>query len=383
MIRKKDYYKLGVFIIIGTAMLIAVIIILGAGRYFETTYTMETYFDESVNGLAVGSPVKLRGVKIGRVADISFVPNIYKDINAAGSRYVYVECDINPDLYDDIPEAEFRKQVQQEVKRGLRIRPTSLGLTGQLFLNIVYDDPDTSTPLPINWEPKHSYIPSAPSTLSQVEGAITTISKTLSSLKQDDLEAIIGDVKSIVNTIAEFMKTEGGRAAGNKILAILEETHSILNRTDELLADPAMDKIIPNAAGAAESLNTILTRSADDIIAAAGEARQAMTSFKRASSVLEKALSDPRVDTAMGEIAPTLENISRASTDLTAAVSKVHALVNRLNGVVASETSNVHSILEDTREVMQNIKELTGTAKRYPSDLLFGAPPKKPNPEAQ
>ncbi|BDQ35331.1 MlaD family protein [Pseudodesulfovibrio portus] len=382
MIRKNDYYKLGVFIIIGTGMLIAVIIILGAGRYFETTYTMETYFDESVNGLAVGSPVKLRGVKIGRVADISFVPNIYKDIDASGSRYVYVECDINPDLYDDIPEVEFRKQVQQEVKRGLRIRPTSLGLTGQLFLNIVYDDPDTSTPLPINWEPKHSYIPSAPSTLSQVEGAITTISKTLSSLKQDDLEAIIGDVKSIVNTIAEFMKTEGGRAAGNKILAILEETHSILSRTDELLADPAMDKIIPNAAGAAESLNTILTRSADDIIAAAGEARQAMTSFKRASSVLEKALSDPRVDTAMGEIAPTLENISRASTDLTAAVSKVHALVNRLNGVVASETSNVHSILEDTREVMQNIKELTGTAKRYPSDLLFGAPPKKPNPEA-
>jgi len=383
MIKKKDYYKLGVFIIAGTAMLIAMIIILGAGRYFETTYAMETYFDESVNGLAVGSPVKLRGVKIGRVDEINFVPNIYASAHGDESRYVYVECAINPDLFGKISEEEFGDQVQRDAKRGLRVRPTSLGLTGQLFLNLVYDDPDTSTPLPINWEPKHPYIPSAPSTLSQVEGAITSISKTLGSLKQDDLETIIGDVKSIVNTIAEFMQTEGGREAGNKILAILEETHSILSRTNALLADPALDTIIPNAAGAAESLNAVLTESADDLIAAAGEARQAMASFKQASLVLEKTLADPRMDKAMGEIAPTLENISRASTDLTAAVSKVHALVNRLNGVVASEEANVHTILEDTREAMQNIKELTGDAKRYPSGFIFGAPPKKPNPEAK
>ena len=46
-------------------MLLAVIVILGAGRFFETTYPLETYFDESVNGLAVGSPVKLRGVAGG------------------------------------------------------------------------------------------------------------------------------------------------------------------------------------------------------------------------------------------------------------------------------------------------------------------------------
>lgn len=383
MIRKNDYFKLGLFIIVGAGMLVAMVIILGAGRYFETTYTLETYFDESVNGLAVGSPVKLRGVKIGRVADIRFVPNVYKNAEASETRYVYVECAINPDLFEDVSEKDFRSQVNQDVRRGLRVRPTSLGLTGQLFLNIVYDDPETSPPLPLNWEPIHPYIPSAPSTLSQVEGAITTISKTLSSLKQEDLESIIGDVKSIVNTIAEFMQTEGGRAAGNKMLAILDETRSILSRTDDLLADPAMDTIIPNVAGAAASVNTILAESADDLIQAAGETRQAMASFKKASLVLEKTLADPRMDKAMGEIAPTLENISRASSDLTAAVGKVHALVNRLNGVVASEEANVHTILEDTREVMQNIKELTGDAKRYPSGMIFGAPPSRPNPEAK
>lgn len=383
MIRKNDYFRLGVFIIVGTSMLIAVIIILGAGRYFETTYTIETYFDESVNGLAVGSPVKLRGVSIGRVAKINFVPNVYSGQKIQNIRYVYVECDINPDLFEDVSEDKFLAQTKEDVKRGLRIRPTSLGLTGQLFLNIVYEDPESSPVLPITWTPKYSYIPSAPSTLSRVEGAITSISKTIGSLKQEDIEAIIGDVKSIVNTIAEFMQTEGGKEAGNRILAILQETQSILSRTDDLLADPATEKIIPNMAGAAEALNAVITESADDLIGAATETRAAMSSFKKASAVLEKTLSDPRMDEALGEIAPTLENISKASTDLTAAVSKVHALVNRLNGMIASEEANVHTILEDTREVMQNIKELTGDAKRYPSGMLFGAPPKKPNPEAK
>jgi paraquat-inducible protein B len=89
------------------------------------------------------------------------------------------------------------------------------------------------------------------------------------------------------------------------------------------------------------------------------------------------------MDKAMGEIAPTLENISQASADLAAAVSKIHALVNRVNGNIAAEEGALHSIIEDTREVLQNVKELTEDAKRYPSGVLFGNPPTKPNPETK
>jgi len=231
--------------------------------------------------------------------------------------------------------------------------------------------------------PSYTYIPSTASTMSRVEGAISKISKTIGSLKQEDIESIIADIKSIVNTIDEFMKTDGGKEAGNRMLSILDETHSILARMDELLADPAFAEIVPNANGAAAAINRITTESADDIIAAAHEAREAMVGVKQAAAVLGKTLSDPRMDQALGEIAPTLENISQASADMTAAITKIHNLVNRLNGLVASEEANLHSILEDTREVMQNLKELSGDAKRYPSGMLFGAPPKQPTTEAQ
>ncbi|WP_319583800.1 MlaD family protein [uncultured Pseudodesulfovibrio sp.] len=381
MVRKKDYFKLGLYIILGTGMLLAVVVILGAGRFFQTTYPLETYFDESVNGLSVGSPVKLRGVQVGRVAEINFVSNIYPEANDDEARYVYVRCEINPDLFENLTEDDFISYVARDAKRGMRIRPTSLGLTGQLFLNTIYQDPESNPPLPIDWTPEHAYVPSVPSTLSRVEEAVTTISKTLSSLKQEDLESIIKDVKSIVGTINDFMNTEGGREAGNRMLDILQSTRGILARTDKLLADPAAEQIIPKTASILTGVDRITQESADNIIRAAAETREAIASFKQASQVLSKTLTDPRMDKAMAEIAPTLENMSRASTDLANAVSKVHALVNRLNGVAASQEANVRSIIEDTREVMQNVKELTEDAKRYPSGVIFGTPPNKPHPE--
>lgn len=383
MIRKFDYFKLGSFIIIGSCMLVAIIIILGAGSYLQTTYTVESYFDESVNGLEIGSPVKLRGVKVGRVANIDFVANKYEDANRREFRYVIVECEIDPSLFRDMDHSQFQKAITSEVGRGLRVRPTSLGLTGQLFLNYVYVEAEANPPLPIEWQPTEAYIPSVPSTLNRIEGAITTISKTLSGIKQDDIVSIIGDVKSIVNTIDDFMKTEGGKEAGNRILGILQQTENLLARTNELLSASETEQIIPEAAGAIAGINRIVNESSDDVIAAASEARQAMTSFKQAAKVLGKTLGDPRMDKAMSELAPTLENVTRASKDLTAAVAKVHALVNRLNSVVATEEANIHSILEDTREVMQNIKELSGDAKRYPSGVFFGKPPSKANPDSK
>ncbi|CCH50567.1 MlaD family protein [Pseudodesulfovibrio piezophilus] len=383
MIRKQDSFKLGAFIIVGTCLLVAIVIVLGAGRYFETSYSVESYFNESVNGLEIGSPVKLRGVRIGRVSDIDFVTNIYPQASEHDIRYVMVRCDINPDLFRDMSFEEFKKSIRKEEKQGLRVRPTSLGLTGQLFLNFVYVDPLSNPPLQVYWQPKEAYIPAIPSTLSRIEGAVTTISKTLKGIRQEDITSIISDVKSIVNTLDRFMRTKDGKKAGDRMLTILDQTRTLLSRTNELLASPDADHIIPHAASAMAGVDRIINESSDDLIAAGAEANKAMASFKHAADVLERTLSDPRMDKALSNAAPTLENITMASAELGAAVTKIHALVNRLNGVMAAEEPNIHAILQDTREVMQNIKELSGDAKRYPSGIFFGKPPSKSSPESK
>ncbi|MCE9598526.1 MAG: MlaD family protein [Spirochaetia bacterium] len=82
MTQSKDrYYKIGLFVTLGFALLIGGMLILGAGSFFRPTIHMETYFDESVQGLDIGSAVKHRGVQIGTVESIGFVRNEYKDLS--------------------------------------------------------------------------------------------------------------------------------------------------------------------------------------------------------------------------------------------------------------------------------------------------------------
>ena len=94
MSKKTNFYKIGLFVISGMTFLVLLIIILGARSMFEKKYVVETYFDESVQGLDIGSPVKFRGVAIGNVTEITFVQDKYKlKANSKGfeqARYVLV-----------------------------------------------------------------------------------------------------------------------------------------------------------------------------------------------------------------------------------------------------------------------------------------------------
>ena len=73
MSQRMNYYKIGLFVISSIVIISIFIIVLGAGNLFQKNLFLETYFDESIQGLDVGSIVKFRGVKIGTVKEITFV----------------------------------------------------------------------------------------------------------------------------------------------------------------------------------------------------------------------------------------------------------------------------------------------------------------------
>ena len=62
MSQKANYFKLGLFVIGAIVAGVVVLIIIGTGRWFERKVTIETYFNESVQGLDIGSKMKYRGV---------------------------------------------------------------------------------------------------------------------------------------------------------------------------------------------------------------------------------------------------------------------------------------------------------------------------------
>jgi phospholipid/cholesterol/gamma-HCH transport system substrate-binding protein/paraquat-inducible protein B len=109
-----SYFKVGIFVITASVIAIIGVILLGVGSVFQKNFLVETYIDESVQGLDVGSPVKFRGVPIGKVEEISLTSVEY----ATTKRYVLVRTVISPKFVPRQPSAakRFRSQSRNRAR---------------------------------------------------------------------------------------------------------------------------------------------------------------------------------------------------------------------------------------------------------------------------
>src|SRR5258706_15476026 len=100
MSAQANFFKIGIFVIGATIALVFLLVMLGAGKLFQSKIVMETYFNESVQGLELGSKVKYRGVIVGEVRSIGFSYTKYQQDKpmAERLRYVMVEATILPRL---------------------------------------------------------------------------------------------------------------------------------------------------------------------------------------------------------------------------------------------------------------------------------------------
>lgn len=185
MSSKTSNFKIGLFVLIGLILVIITVILFGGGKFFKEKYTIETYFDQSVQGLDVGAALKLNGVQIGDVNDIHFVFNDYE----TNKQYVLVRANIYPDL---VRRGGGRRLADEHedvgvflnklVKKGLRLELASQGITGVAFLNMVYTEPDKFPAYDIEWKPEYPYIPSKPGTITIITEAIENLSEDVGSL---------------------------------------------------------------------------------------------------------------------------------------------------------------------------------------------------------
>ncbi|HEV57950.1 MAG TPA: MCE family protein, partial [Phycisphaerales bacterium] len=172
---KANYFKIGVFVLLVLGMLIAGLIALSARELIRDTIALETYIDESVLGLSVGSPVMQRGVQIGTVRQISFVPQEYGpelgELSDSAfqkyNRYVLVVAEVNRAALPSLPHNnEVANVIRESVANGLRLKISPQGITGIYYLEADYFDPQRYPYIPVPWTPKRYYIPWAPSTLT-------------------------------------------------------------------------------------------------------------------------------------------------------------------------------------------------------------------------
>jgi paraquat-inducible protein B len=345
---KANYFKLGLFVIGGVICAAVLLVIIGSGRVFQQKITIETYFNESVQGLDIGSKVKYRGVVIGEVTKITFTYVKYQqDVPMSERlRYVLVEAQLQPKLLGGKQAAEITgpEAAKIEVARGLRVRSAPQGITGTNYLEIDYVEPPPPL-LPIDWTPDYVYIPSAPSTVTALVNAASDIMEKLRKL---DLDETFANLNKLLVTTNE------------RIAAI--DTKALSQRTERVLTklETKLDQI------AAKQLS-------DEAVALLAEIRQS-------NADLKKLLANPALQKLPDDAAAAMASVKNLVSDpkLAKAIGNLERSIGRIDRVLGGGETDLASTIENLRRITDNLRELTEETKRYPANVFFGAPPSPP-----
>ena len=123
-----------------------------------------------MQGVDVGSPVKFRGVPIGRVSAINFTFNEYGAPSQVNRfNYVRILMEIDREMFPGMFKENLTSLIETNVAQGLRARIEPQGVTGINYIEINYvNDPSQFPSLAIDWKPHSYYIPSAPGQLTNM-----------------------------------------------------------------------------------------------------------------------------------------------------------------------------------------------------------------------
>ncbi len=348
MSMKPNYFKIGVFVILATVLIFVAAVVLGSGLFAQDRIYFETYFNEAISGLNVGSPIELKGVNIGRVEKIAFVAKVYGDMIQRiqkGSKYglsVIVVGSAPRESWQGLNLEQSRALLLQMVARGLRFQITSNILTGQSYLQADYFNPEEFPAFEIEWEPKHIYIPSAPSDMTTLRDSVNSV---LDMLKKIDVEKVLDSLDKAINdaNMGELSQQAIGLLSETRLKVRALDTETLSASANHVLASMDRTVVDANMPELSQQLQSFIT-----------EVRQT-------NKDLQKLLSSP----------------TETQSNIPEMVARINSALSRIDKLIANERPELEIILANFREISDNIKELTGSLKEYPSELLFSQPPSK------
>lgn len=338
---KLSYFKIGLFVISATVIGIIGVVVLGVGAILQKKALVETYIDESVQGLDVGSAAKFRGVPVGRVEQISLTSAEY----ATQRQYVLVRIAISSNIFQFPVNDPASPELKRELERGFRVRLAPQGLTGVAYLEMDYLEPERNPPLEIDWQPVYPYIPSTRSRITQLSEAVERILNNIGDINISQLSDSIEKSLAAMTKLADSANVEKIGMQANALLSEVRETNRQINA---LVGNPDLKSALADAASMA------------------GRARQLV---ERAEKPVTQMLVElPQASESLNRFAKRLDTVSN---DLPETSAQFRQTLQRLNRLVSAQQRDIEKTVENLRAAAENMKQLTDD----PGQALFGAPP--------
>jgi ABC-type transporter Mla subunit MlaD len=392
MSAQANYFRLGVFVLAGCVMAIGGVVAFGAGSLWEDPLLAETYINESVQGLAVGSPVKYRGVQIGKVAKISFVaidyaPKTSAEVARKYGQWVVVRMALDLEAFQSVNPTPIERIIEERVQQGLRVRLSSQGLTGVAYIEADYLPPETEIFKP-EWTPESYYVPSAPSTL-------TKLTESAEGVFRDLNDAEIGEVAKDIRVLAR----EVTRAITEDVTPLLQNVNKLANDLGPTLKNlDAASAELPAAVKNVKDITEDLKPAAKDVAAAVAPLPETVEKVGDIAAKLDQTLANisrdlddlgsklervaGKLEVAIDEdLGPTLKNLHGVSNDLPGTLALIDRTVKRVDHLIAGEEEDIGRLVASLSSVAKDLEALSALIKKYPSGVLFGDPP--PHREAK
>ena len=340
-----SYFKIGLFVISATVLGVIGVVVLGVGSLLQQKTIVETYIDESVQGLDVGSSVKFRGVLVGKVEQITLTSVEYP----TKRRYVLVRSGLTSNVVRFALADAGSPGLQAEITKGLRVRLAAQGLTGTAYIEADYLDPARNPPLEIDWQPIYPYVPSAQSRITQLSESLDRI---LQNIEEINLQKLTQGIEKSLSTITRVAEAANLAKIGTETTALLTEVRETNRQLKSLVGGPDLRKAVSDAA------------------AAAGTARQII---ERAEKPVTQLVADlPKTSEGINRLVQRLDTVT---ADLPETGAQLKQTLLRLNRLLAGQQRDIEKTVQNLRAVSENMKELTDNSRKYPSQVLFGAPP--------
>jgi phospholipid/cholesterol/gamma-HCH transport system substrate-binding protein len=301
-----NHWKLGLFVVVGVVLALVTVTFLGAESLKKQVVSYQTDFDESVQGLEVGSPVKFRGVTIGTVSAIGIAPD---------RRHVAVTSELAVADLSELGLAVGKGDKSTiRVPADLRMQVVSQGITGVKFLLIdffdVKDNPPPVLPFPV----PENYIPAAVSTMKNLEDAVVRAVNRIPEIAEG-IVVVLGKVNRLLDDL------QGGKLLENAA-GTLARANQVLATLQTEIRESHVGKLSSRADESLTLLNETIART-NTILARFGGEKGLMASAQRASN----AVGDMAVNAR--SLGPELEETLRDIQEFTAAIQRVADALER------------------------------------------------------
>lgn len=226
MSKQASKTAIGAFVLGALALIIIALVIFGKGKFFADKLKYVMFFEGSVKGLQIGSPVLFRGVPLGQVTDIQLWLHT-KDLSAVIPVYIEIDpdkIDIPPGDPAPVPDGTLLKRLIDKGFRG-QLQMQSF-VTGQYLINLDVH-PDKPAQL-YGFEKRCPEIP--------------TIANPLDEIQKIDVGSIVLKIENALDSLNRILGSNEMKGSITALEKTLISLNKLSDNTDKQL-DPLSKEV--------------------------------------------------------------------------------------------------------------------------------------------